>query len=217
MKRTYQATILMITLTASAFLFAQAPATQAPAAGGVKIGVIDIQAAILSTNEGQREFNTLTTKFQPKQTELTNLSKEVDNLQKQLDAQSNVASDDARDKLAKTLQTKKTAFQRAYEDAQADFDNQKNDILKSLGNKVYAELDKYAKANGYAVIVDVSNPQNPVLWAAQSTNITKAIVDAYNAVSGVPAPAAPAAPKPTSSAPSTTKPTSPSTGTTPHS
>jgi outer membrane protein len=214
MKRTYQATVLMLTLLASAFLFAQAP-TAAVSAGSTKIGVIDIQAAILGTNEGQREFNALTTKFQPKQTELTNMSKEVDNLQKQLDAQSNVASDDAHDKLAKTLQMKKTAFQRAYEDAQSDFDNQKNDILKNLGNKVYAELDKYAKANGFAVIVDVSNPQNPVLWAAQSTNITKAIVDAYNAVSGVPAPAAPSAPKPTSSAPSTTKP--PSTGTTPHS
>jgi outer membrane protein len=42
-------------------------------------------------------------------------------------------------------------------------------------------LDKYAKNNGYAVILDVSNPQTPVLWAAQGTNITKDLVNAYNA------------------------------------
>ena len=204
----------MLTLLASALLFAQA-GTAAPApAGGTKIGIIDIQAAILNTNEGQKEFNALTTKFQPKQTELTNMSKEVDALQKQLDAQGPTMNDDARDKLTKQLAAKKTAFQRSYEDAQSDFDGQKNEILKSLGNKVYAELDKYAKANGFSVIVDVSNPQNPVLWAAQSTNITKAIVDAYNVASGVPAPAAPPAPKPAAgTAPSTAKPTS----TTPHS
>jgi outer membrane protein len=44
--------------------------------------------------------------------------------------------------------------------------------------------------------------QQPVLYAAPSTNITKAIIDAYNLKSGVPAPpaqpaGAPAAPKPT--------------------
>jgi outer membrane protein len=48
-------------------------------------------------------------------------------------------------------------------------------------------LEKYAKANGYAVVLDVSNPQTPVLYA--STNITKELVDAYNAEAPVAAPA----------------------------
>lgn len=207
MKRTYQAAFLVLTLLASASLFAQGtPAVTAPA-GGTKIGVIDIQTAILATNEGQREFNNLTTKFQPKQTELQNLSKEVDDLQKQFDTQSDKLNEDARANLAKQLDTKKKNLQRIYEDAQGDFESQKNDILKTLGNKVYATLDQYAKDNGFSVIVDVSNPQTPVLWAAQSTNITKAIVDAYNVKSGVPAPPASTAPKPTSApAPSTRPP-----------
>jgi outer membrane protein len=60
---------------------------------------------------------------------------------------------------------------------------------------------------GYTVVLDVSQQQNPVLWAADSTNITKPILDAYNVKSGVPAPppsaqgAAPAAPKPAPKAP----------------
>jgi len=204
MKRTYQAAFLMLALLASATLFAQ---TGTAAATTTKIGVIDIQTAILATNEGQRDFNTLTTKFQPKQTELQNMSKEVDDLQKQLDTQGDKLNEDARANMVKQLESKKKTLQRTYEDAQNDFEAQKNDILKNLGNKVYSTLDKYAKDNNFSVIVDVSNPQSPVLWAAQSTNITKAVVDAYNAVSGVPAPPAPAAPKPASStAPSTTKP-----------
>ena len=50
-------------------------------------------------------------------------------------------------------------------------------------------LDKYAKTNAYALILDVSSQTSPVLWAGASTDVTKAIVDQYNTVSGVPAPA----------------------------
>jgi outer membrane protein len=206
MNRKIQAVLFTLALTASAAIFAQAaPATTAAAtpsataaSGPAKIGVIDIQTAILATNEGQKEFTTLQTKFQPKKTELENKQKEIEGLQKQVDTQGNVLTDDARNNLVRSLETKKKDYQRDYEDASSDFDNQKNDILRTLGNKVYATLDKYAKANGFSVIVDVSSPQSPILWASQATNITKAIVDAYNVSSGVPAPAAPAAaPKPT--------------------
>jgi outer membrane protein len=89
-----------------------------------------------------------------------------------------------------------------------------------LAQKVYVILDTYAKQNQFTLVLDASNQQNsPVLWASPSTDITKAIVDAYNAKSGVPPqPAAgvPSAPRPSTSPshsgsgttthPSTTKP-----------
>jgi len=186
---------------------AAAPATPAGPAP-TKIGVIDIQSAILLTNEGQRDFGALQTKFAPKKTELENMGKEIEGLQKQLDAQGDKMNPDARGALVKQIEGKKKTAQRALEDANADFDTQKNEILGRLGNKVYATLDTYARNNNYAVIVDVSTQASPVLWADNATNITKAIVDAYNATSGV---AAPAAPKPAAAntppaAPSAAKP-----------
>ena len=42
-------------------------------------------------------------------------------------------------------------------------------------------------------MLDIAQQQSPVLFATDSTNITKAIIDAYNVKSGVPAPASPAA------------------------
>lgn len=212
MTRKIQTILFALALAAPASLVAQAKtgvtAAAAPSPTQTKIGVIDIQTAILATNEGQRDFNSLTTKFQPKQTELQGLNKEVADMQKQLDTQGDKLNEDARSTLVKNIDTKKKSLQRNFEDAQTDFEAQKNDILKSLGNKVYTTLDKYAKENGYSMIVDVSNPQSPILWASQGTNITKEIVDAYNVTSGVAAPAKPAttgaalpsAPKPTSRA-----------------
>jgi outer membrane protein len=43
------------------------------------------------------------------------------------------------------------------------------------------------------MVIDVSTQQSPVLWAAQSVDITKPIIEAYNQESGVPAPPKPAA------------------------
>jgi outer membrane protein len=75
-------------------------------------------------------------------------------------------------------------------------------VYNALASKVYDVMQGYAEQQGFTVVLDVSLQQQPVLYAAPSTNITKAIIDAYNLKSGVPAPpaqpaGAPAAPKPT--------------------
>ena len=55
-----------------------------------------------------------------------------------------------------------------------------------------------SSSTAYTLVLDFSQQQSPVLYATDSTNITKAIIDAYNVKSGVPAPPAghPAEPGP---------------------
>ncbi len=153
-----------------------------------KIGIINMQQAILASNEGQRDFQTLSKKFEPKQAELKGMNDEVDNLKKQLNTQGDKLNDLARANLVKSIETKQKELQRNLEDAQSDFQSQQNDILQQVGQKMMQVLDKYAKANGYALVLDVSNQNSPVLWAGASTDLTRVIVDQYNTVSGVPAP-----------------------------
>jgi hypothetical protein len=71
---------------------------------------------------------------------------------------------------------------------------------------------KHAQDSGFAMVFDTTNtwPQSPLLWYGESGDITKAVVDLYNAQSGVPAPAAlGAAPKPTTPRPAAPKPAAP--------
>ncbi|PYY12942.1 MAG: hypothetical protein DMG60_22940 [Acidobacteria bacterium] len=96
------------------------------------------------------------------------------------------------------IESKQKTLQRDLEDAQNEYQTQSNEIAQRIGGKLMQSLDSYAKQNGYAVVIDVSSQQSPVLWAAQSVDITKPVIDAYNVVSGVAAPAA----KPATSAPS---------------
>ena len=125
------------------------------------------------------------------------MNKEVDDLKKQLSTQGDKLNDDARANLVKSIEQKQKILQRSLEDAQNDFQTQQKELANEIGRKILQTLDKYAKDNGFAVILDVSNPQSGVLWAGASTDVTKDIVDAYNTESGIPPPApAPSALKP---------------------
>jgi len=174
---------------------ASAPATPAApanpaAAGPAKIGIVYIQEAIFATNEGKKETDTLQAKFSPKQTELKTQSDEVENLKKQYEAQQPKLSADASATQARSIEAKQKTFQRNLEDAQNEFQQAQQDVLNRLGQKMMTVLEKYALDHGYSVILDVSNPQTPVIWASQGTNITKDLVDAYNVANPAAAPAA---------------------------
>jgi outer membrane protein len=179
---------------------AQTTPSAAPAPTVAKVGIVNLQAAIINTNEGQRDFEALQKKFDPKRVELENLKKEVDDLQKKFNTQADKLSDEARADLLKQIDSKKKILQRSYEDSNADFQAQQDEIANRIVQKLVEVLDKYAKDNSFTVILDVSGQSSPVLWAASSVNITQPLVEAYNAQSGVAAPAKPAA-KPAAAAP----------------
>lgn len=177
-------------LTVSALAQTGTAAASSPATASTRIGIINIQNAILMTNEGRRDFEALQKKFEPTQNQLNSLNQEVENLKKQLQTQGDKLNDQSRADMVKNIETKQKVLQRQVEDAQGDFQGQQNEIANRIGGKLLEVLDKYAKNNGYSMILDVSNQNTPVLWAAQNTDVTQDIVSAYNAQSGVAAPAA---------------------------
>ncbi|MBZ5720942.1 MAG: OmpH family outer membrane protein [Acidobacteriia bacterium] len=193
---------------------AAAAAPTTTGAGGTKIGTINVEQAIFATNEGQRDFEALSKKLEPKQNELKNMNDELESLKKQLNTQGDKLNDESRGTLVKQVEQKQKSFERAMQDARDDAQNQQNEIAQKILQKMAPLLVKYAGENGFGVIIDTSNPwpQGPVLWAGPSVDITKVVVDAYNVQSGVPAPA-PSASKPAASKPApTTKPaTTPAT------
>ena len=180
--------------------------------GGSKIATINIEQAIFASNEGQRDFDALGKKLEPKQSELKNQNDEVENLKKQLNTGGDKMTEDARNNLVKQIEQKQKALERSVQDARDDAQSQQNEIAQRILQKMAPVIVKYASDKGFGAILDTSKPwpDGPVLWAAPSVDITKAIVDAYNVQSGVPAPARPAASKPATSG-ATTKPASPST------
>jgi outer membrane protein len=180
----------------AAMVHAQTPA---------KVAIIHVQNAILQTKDGQKAASDLQGRFAPKKAELDKKQADIAALQDTLRKGSATMSEEAKAKLMRDIDANNKVLQRDTEDAQADLDQEQGKIMQELGNKVMAVLEKFATANGFSLVLDVSNPQTPVLWASQTIDITSDIVKLYDQANpGTGAPAAKpaagtpaAAPKPT--------------------
>ncbi|HWF92215.1 MAG TPA: OmpH family outer membrane protein [Terriglobales bacterium] len=179
-----------------------------------KIGTINVEAAIYSSNEGLRDFEALNKTEEPKQTELKSKNDELEALKKQLNTQGDKLNEAARATLVSQISAKQKTFDRDMQDARDDYQSKQQEVAQKILQKMAPVIEKYASDNNYSLIVDTSTqwPQGPVLWRNPSVDITKAVVDAYNVKSGVaaPPPEAPAA-HPASSRPATRPATKPAT------
>lgn len=186
-------TLALATLLASGLVLGAAAQTQPTAAapdGPAKIAVIAFQVAVAQTNEGQRNFADLKKKYQPQESQLKAQNDEIENLTKQLQAQAATLSPADQQSKATIIDNKKKQLDRDTQDATNDFQQEMQDVYNALASKVYDVMQSYSEQHGYTLVLDVSQQQTPVLYAATSTNITKDIIDAYNLKSGIPAPPA---------------------------
>ncbi|MGH9605879.1 MAG: OmpH family outer membrane protein [Terracidiphilus sp.] len=167
-----------------------------------KVAVIYFQQAVAQTNEGEKNFAALEKKFEPRQAAIKAENDQVDALTKQLQTDGTTLSDAEKAARAKVIDDKKKQLDRDFQDARTDFQQEMAQVYQGLAAKVYDVMSDYAKREGYTLVLDISGQQTPVLYAGDSTNITKAIVEAYNVKSGVPAqPAAQGMAAPTPDAP----------------
>ncbi len=195
--------------TSSSANLPAAPSSAATTAGptGTKIATIALYEAVGATNEGQREAEAFSKRIEPKQAELKAQSDELDSLKKQLQTQGDKLNDETRADLVRKIDTKQKALERSTQDFREDAGAQQNEIMQKLLQKLAPVLLKYVKDNGYGLLLDNSKqwPDGPVVITSEAFDITKPVVDAYNAQSGVAAPAAaPAAAKPAATRPAGT-------------
>jgi len=187
---------------------AETPVT--PQAIPAKIALVAFEQAVFATNEGQKAVQDIQAKFKPKKDQIDTLSHEVDSLKKQLQSAPATLTDAERAAKMKEIDAKEKRLNHDAEDAQTAYNTDLQEAYGKVAAKVSVTLKKYVSDNGYTLLLDVSSQQSNVMWANQSTDVTQAVVTAYNASSGVgaPVPSAPSASTPSAARPrpSTTAP-----------
>jgi len=178
---------------------------QAPAAN--KVGVIQIQSAIVSTRDGQKAVAELESRMAPRKGDLEKKQNEIRELQEKLQRGGNAMADSAKQDLTRNIDQRTKSYNREMEDAQAEFQEQQRKLLDDLGQRMMKVIDGYAQTHGYTVILDVSNQNTPVLYASNGVDITRDIIDMYDKTSA--APATSQAPKPPATSGSTASGTTP--------
>ncbi|MCU1295104.1 MAG: outer rane chaperone Skp (OmpH) [Bryobacterales bacterium] len=202
--------VLRSSLISAAALLSLTMGGFAQQTGAGKVGVISVQGAIVGTKDGQKASEQLQTKFAPKKKDLDARNTEVTGLEDQVRKGGTLMSEEKRTQMERDIDEKKRRLQRDVQDAQEEWNGAQQQLLQSLGQRMMAVIEKYAKDNGYTMILDVSNPNTPVLYASSGIDITQDIVALYDksSANGGPATGAPTStPGTGNAAPGTMKPT----------
>jgi len=163
------------------------------------VAVIAFEEAVVNTNEGQKAMQDVQTKYDPKRKQLEAQNAEIENLQKQLQAMPANAPDEDRAKLSRDIDAKTKQLQldgqQTSDAANADAQTAFNAVARKVGGAAV----KYAQEHGFTMLLNFPDPRtqqpNQILWFQPTSDITEAVINAYNLSSGVAAPA-PSAPTP---------------------
>ena len=187
-------------------------APSAPAQTPAKVGIINMQGAMLATKDGEKARDAIRVKFEPKAKDLESRMAELNRLQDQFNKGANTMSAEAREKLSREIDDKKKKYQWDSEDLQNEVQQEEQKMVNEIGQRMVAIVDEYSKANTLAIVFDVSGQQSPVLWAATGVDITTQIVEGYDkkyGAAGAGPATLPAKPTTPAAKPPATKPAAP--------
>ncbi|HWN07950.1 MAG TPA: OmpH family outer membrane protein [Pyrinomonadaceae bacterium] len=180
--------LFVLALTVSPMMAQTRPATPAGAQTGAvpesKIALVYTDM-FLDPKLGIAKFNNLVTtlnrEFQPRQTELVQLQERIKTLTNEVNqAQAASAVVDQKSiqaKIDQVEQLKKDA-QRKAEDGQAAFERRRKELFAPMQEEIAKALEAYAKAHSINVLIDGS--QVPLVYAADSIDITRPFINDFN-------------------------------------
>jgi Skp family chaperone for outer membrane proteins len=167
-----------------------------------KVAVVDFERAIVESVEGKKSSDKFNTTLQAKQADAEKRQKDLEDAQKKLQTQERTLSEVAKANLQKDIDKRNTELQRFNEDSQKELQSLRDELLRPIAEKASGLLNAIAAEKGYTLVVDVSNPQNNVVWFNPQNDITAELTRRIDTTtpatsSAAPAPARPAvAPRP---------------------
>jgi outer membrane protein len=144
------------------------------ASAQLKVAVINVQQAMIDSDELKKISADMESKYKPRQEELQKLQNDMASIQQQL--QSNKLTQQAAADLQVQGQRKQREAQRLQDDLQQDFDRDRQDILGKAAKKMQDVVKKLAEEGGYDIIIDISQ----ALYFKPAMDITQQALAAYN-------------------------------------
>ena len=141
-----------------------------------KVGIINLQKAVLDTAEIKKAQNELEAKFKPKTDKIDVLNKELADIQNKLQTMAGKLTQQAEQEMQATGARKQREMTRLSEDVQADVDRERNEVLQRAATRMQEVVKKLAEASGLDVVVDVSN----TVFFKPALEITKDSTTAYD-------------------------------------
>ncbi len=151
-----------------------------------KVAIVAMRDAMLSTQDGRKAAAAMQATFAIRKTAVEKQQADLVALDDRIRKGGATMSAEMHQKLTEEMVSRKKVFDRDAQDLSDEAEAADGQLMQAITAKMGAVIDQYAKQNGYTVVMDAAQP---VLWAAETANVTPDIVKLYDQQHPVSAPA----------------------------
>lgn len=141
-----------------------------------KVGVVSLQKAILDTAEIKKASNDMQARFKKRQDDLDKASRELNDIQTQLQAAQGKLSAAGEADLTARGQRKEREVKRLDEDLRADVERERNEVLAKAQTRMMTVVKQVSDAKGLDMVVEAS----AIVNFKPALDITADVVAAYD-------------------------------------
>ncbi|HEX7128427.1 MAG TPA: OmpH family outer membrane protein [Thermodesulfobacteriota bacterium] len=181
MSRHVRAFPSLVVLVTALALIGAAYAEQASSAttGEVRIGYVDLQRAIFTSNAGKEARRTLDERTEKLKKEFERRQEELRAAQAEFVKQSAVLSADARAEKERELQRRLRDLERLKQDSEDELSRRDAELSKRILGEVREVVRQIGGKGNYTLILERNAAG--VLYAASGVDLTEEVIKAYNA------------------------------------
>ena len=167
MKRFIVALVILLALPLSAL-----------AADGSKIGSVDVQKVLLTSDAGKDAKEQLGQRASKYEADKNSKEAELKKLKGELESQGTVLNESARGAKERDYQQRLKEYQRFLKDAQEDLQAKNDEFTSRIVDQIVRVAQDYGRKNGYTAIF-VKN--ETLIYLDPSADVTEEVLKAFNA------------------------------------
>lgn len=165
----------------------------APAArADMKVAVVDVQRAVMQTEEGLRAQATLKKLFDSRQQELNKKQQELGKQREELEKQQRVVSQEVFQKRFDAWQKQAVDLQTVFVEYNKELEKKQKELTEPVFEKVMAIVKRIATSENIDLVID----KTTVAYVRGDLDLTDRAIQMYNSGGGGAAPAPAPAPAP---------------------
>jgi|RhiMetdeSRZDD1v2_1073273.scaffolds.fasta_scaffold00340_29 outer membrane protein len=145
------------------------------------VAVVDFERAVVESVEGKKASDKFNVSLKAKQADVEKRQKDLEDNQKKLANGTITLSATAKADLQRDIDRRTLELQRINEDTQKELQALRDELLRPIAERATAALNAMAAAEGYTLVIDISNPENNVIWANPKNDITAELVKRLDA------------------------------------
>jgi outer membrane protein len=149
------------------------------AADVAKIGIIDLQKILSTSDAGKAAQEKIAAKGQSLEADLQAKAAAITEEQERYEREAAVMSSEARSEKERELKIKKLDFDDLKEKYESEFNAYNQELVNDFKAAVLSAVDKIGKKEGYTLILEKSS--SGVVYAPSTIDLTDKVIQQYNA------------------------------------